>query len=308
MGSNYILFSFLLLIPIIPTFAIFEGTVFSTSLTSNEDYVKYDLIKEEHFTLDANIEKISLPFNVKQLMLDYCTNLNDFPKNDEQFWDTMPIRILTSTSEFQSLHGKTNSFVIHSYSAQESCPPNVEMLGIFTSENGDEHKFNLSYNGDFFKYQIDDTFPSKFQVITSPLKQHKDGIPINDIKCKEGLQLIIKASNDNPACVKSGTIPKLIERGWSVKPNSELTARISTIDGHFYVDDEVEFSGKESKSNNNKITSYEWDFGDGEENGHDLITYHSFKQAGTYTVVLTVQDSDGKIDRDKVTITIDPKP
>lgn len=45
----------------------------------------------------------------------------------------------------------------------------------------------------------------------SPLKQFKSGIPINEITCKEHLQLIIK-NNENPACVKPDTIPKLVER------------------------------------------------------------------------------------------------
>ena len=49
----------------------------------------------------------------------------------------------------------------------------------------------------------------------SPLKQFKSGIPTSEIKCKEGLQLIFKASNGNPACVKPETKIKLIEQGWA---------------------------------------------------------------------------------------------
>ncbi len=49
----------------------------------------------------------------------------------------------------------------------------------------------------------------------SPLKQFESGIPINEIKCKEGSQLIFKITDNNPACVKPETKEKLIERGWA---------------------------------------------------------------------------------------------
>jgi len=48
----------------------------------------------------------------------------------------------------------------------------------------------------------------------SPLKQIKSGISIDEIRCKESLTLVTK-HDGSPACVKSSTIPKLIERGWT---------------------------------------------------------------------------------------------
>ncbi len=53
--------------------------------------------------------------------------------------------------------------------------------------------------------------------LPSPLKQFKSGIPVDEISCKENLQLMVKASNENPACVKPETAEKLIERGWGSK-------------------------------------------------------------------------------------------
>jgi len=50
--------------------------------------------------------------------------------------------------------------------------------------------------------------------ILSPIKQIKQGINFEDIKCKNELQLIFKI-DDFPACVKPESIPKLIERGWA---------------------------------------------------------------------------------------------
>ncbi len=49
-----------------------------------------------------------------------------------------------------------------------------------------------------------------------PLKQIKDGInPIN-VTCTEGLELVLKQSTGQPACLKPSSIAKLIERGWAI--------------------------------------------------------------------------------------------
>ena len=47
----------------------------------------------------------------------------------------------------------------------------------------------------------------------SPLKQFKSGIAIDEIQCKESLTPVTK-HDGSPACVKSETKTKLIERGW----------------------------------------------------------------------------------------------
>ena len=52
-------------------------------------------------------------------------------------------------------------------------------------------------------------------VMTSPLTQFKSGIAANNVKCQQGLQLVIKAENGNPACVKPNTVTKLVEWGWA---------------------------------------------------------------------------------------------
>ena len=50
--------------------------------------------------------------------------------------------------------------------------------------------------------------------LSSPLKQFKSGIAANDIQCNQGLQLVIKAEDNSPVCVKPQTAQKLVERGW----------------------------------------------------------------------------------------------
>jgi len=49
-----------------------------------------------------------------------------------------------------------------------------------------------------------------------PLKQFRAGVTSEEIKCKEGLDLVIKLSNGTPACVKPESKQKLVEWGWAV--------------------------------------------------------------------------------------------
>jgi hypothetical protein len=48
-----------------------------------------------------------------------------------------------------------------------------------------------------------------------PLQQVKEGIAPENVECKEGLELIFKATNGNPACVSSSSATKLIAMGWA---------------------------------------------------------------------------------------------
>jgi len=49
----------------------------------------------------------------------------------------------------------------------------------------------------------------------SPLKQFNEGISLEKIRCKQGFELVLKTSNNNPACVKESSIDILVQRGWA---------------------------------------------------------------------------------------------
>lgn len=54
-----------------------------------------------------------------------------------------------------------------------------------------------------------------YRIFDSPLKQVESGIlPIN-VTCNEGFQLIIKAEDGSPACVRPENVAALVERGWA---------------------------------------------------------------------------------------------
>lgn len=63
-------------------------------------------------------------------------------------------------------------------------------------------------------------------TIQPPLVQYKSGINVQNITCNLGLQLIFKAEDSSPACVKPDTAQKLMERGWakSISAVSEISS------------------------------------------------------------------------------------
>lgn len=57
-------------------------------------------------------------------------------------------------------------------------------------------------------------------------------------------------------------------------------------------------------SNDEEITSYEWDLGDGKTESGEIISY-SYGEEGTYTVELTIMDGSGNTDTDTIQITVE---
>ena len=65
---------------------------------------------------------------------------------------------------------------------------------------------------------IGGTNESSYYRLLSPLQQFQSGIDAKDVKCKQGLQFIMKNENGQPACVTSHTFDELITRGWGIIP------------------------------------------------------------------------------------------
>ena len=53
------------------------------------------------------------------------------------------------------------------------------------------------------------------EVLGTPLQQIKKGISPHDVKCKDGLELIFKATDGLPACVTIFTKDRLVHIGWA---------------------------------------------------------------------------------------------
>jgi len=57
--------------------------------------------------------------------------------------------------------------------------------------------------------------PEVLPILESPLKQLSSGIEANSVVCKKEYDLVFKAVDNSPACVKPSTAEKLIQRGWA---------------------------------------------------------------------------------------------
>ena len=62
----------------------------------------------------------------------------------------------------------------------------------------------------------------------TPLGQYMLGIPLDKITCKRDLEFVIKSSNWHPACVKSQSVPKLIQIGWAASPDEYENIQAAT--------------------------------------------------------------------------------
>ena len=68
------------------------------------------------------------------------------------------------------------------------------------------------------------TFSITKSEVPSPLKQLKSGTMSKDVQCRDGFELILKATDDSPACVKHSTISTLISWGWAKSIDTTQTS------------------------------------------------------------------------------------
>ncbi|MCE9653576.1 MAG: hypothetical protein K8Q89_11095 [Nitrosarchaeum sp.] len=132
---------------------------------------------------------------------------------------------------FAEINDDKNHKVIERLSVQGTMTPNNELEIEFSwtpKETGEFRNFSELWATN--KLSVLTGVPQyDFKVMaSSPRKQIQSGIIADHIQCNVGLVLIQK-HDGSPACVKSETKNKLIERGWT-KDESKITAKDYKID------------------------------------------------------------------------------
>jgi hypothetical protein len=128
----------------------------------------------------------------------------------------MAIQIILKPGENTT---RSSSFSNLSYNATESGTANATLTISYIIAN--KTGSNLSFNGNpinvtkSFLFTISNQTAQPTPSIPSPMKQFKSGVAATDVKCKQGLQLVLKAEDGSPACVMSHTAMKLLDRGWA---------------------------------------------------------------------------------------------
>jgi len=90
-------------------------------------------------------------------------------------------------------------------------------------------------------------------------------------------------------------------------PNQPPVASFSYSPQNPVVNETITFDASASTDPDGNITSYEWDFGDGNVTNttHEILN-HSYSEAGSYEVTLTVTDDDGVTNSTTKEITVYP--
>jgi hypothetical protein len=189
---------------------ILNGTYADIIDTCNVVYdadVWYDLSDEEKQEIFLCRVIAELNFNEKEIEWLNGTSLdwyNFAQKASEDYVNNLAL--------FRE-HGIKESLIIDSWAtSRDSLPPPM----------GTTISFDYVIDAETKYYEETFQIGSKGVMVAkslSPNKQFKLGIPTDEVQCKEGFVLIIKASNGLPACVKPASKEKLIERGWARSEN-----------------------------------------------------------------------------------------
>jgi carboxymethylenebutenolidase len=66
------------------------------------------------------------------------------------------------------------------------------------------------------KVIMEDEHDHHAMELATPLQQVMSGVKATSVVCSEGLELVLKQSNGQPACVRPSSVATLIERGWAI--------------------------------------------------------------------------------------------
>ncbi|AJM92197.1 hypothetical protein [Nitrosopumilus piranensis] len=125
----------------------------------------------------------------------------------------------------------------HHISANSDCTVNADSMFVLVDgeevhreiSNGNHIRINLSENAQKIEilsshilvlHTYSSTYADFCKTLDDgkhlkPYVQTKIGFLVNDVICKEDLVLIFSVSSNKPACVKSDSVDKLLERGYS---------------------------------------------------------------------------------------------
>lgn len=95
-------------------------------------------------------------------------------------------------------------------------------------------------------------------VFDAPLKQHKRGIPMDEINCNRGFQLLIKKNTNTPACVKFENVYRIIERGWAQNLVDKNGSAFDAAEKFLEISPTYQFDGvKEGSGIVHRISDYD---------------------------------------------------
>ena len=131
------------------------------------------------------------------------------------------------------------------------------------------------------------------------------GLDADEIYAVQNLDKAAPAKVSGRELMETGLLVTLPPRAAAVIVYSVMSAVASADFTAGEMPLPVRFDGGQSTSASGKITSYEWDLGDGTTARGDAVT-HTYAKAGTFTARLTVRDGQGHTETDSVTVHVAP--
>jgi hypothetical protein len=128
----------------------------------------------------------------------------------------MPIQIILKPGE-----NITGTSLASNLAYRATAPGTANATVTFSYIVGNQTGPNLSFDNNTtgisksFLFTISNETVQTPSVTLSPLKQFKSGIAAKDVKCEQDLQLVIKAEDGSPACIKPNDATMLVQRGWA---------------------------------------------------------------------------------------------
>ncbi len=197
--------------------------LFKNQLTLEEIKAQLTINSTGRFDLEGEVKLIQSYGGIVKPAFISFTNYYpaDVPKDkvfamqdDPRIWSVDP-DLPFQTADFPPPNG--TQFRYLNGTVKHVPNPHGNSIGIDNSTTNSTHENTL----------IKDSASINAKNLSSPLKQLKLGILIQDIKCQEGLILVKKATN-SVACVKPQTAQKLVERGWGYLIRSDVQQNNST--------------------------------------------------------------------------------
>jgi thiol-disulfide isomerase/thioredoxin len=95
----------------------------------------------------------------------------------------------------------------------------VSVLTVFTTSYA--YADNMKMNDSMLRNNITNGIMND-QMMEHPLKQIKHGVLAHDVKCKTGFTVVLKSTDESPACVRTSSASVLVMRGWAMTEDSMM--------------------------------------------------------------------------------------
>lgn len=235
---------------------IIPPTAFSTMLYNNNEVLKQfnanstkmnKLVHDGAILITTQtIKKTEYNLGEKIIVHPTLTNIGNKSMNIFYMWHPFFFIINDQNGSTVWANGPSVPMMEYSSNLNQTIEPNMSFIGgihdvadprypVILNNPG---KYTISSVADFYDDQGNPRHlvwsePIKFTVLPEkysvadmnmlpPLQQFLGGIPATNVKCNDGLELLIKTNTGLPICAKPHTATTLIERGWAQKAPSQI--------------------------------------------------------------------------------------